>query len=594
MPDVVEDDETEEQSRRISEAGKLSFIAKGAKRLRSSSEMINGRLGLCVLTALITVSIPFAAAQDASTRHSQGLAIQGRVLNASGELVAEETVQLEEAEQAGSPGFVETKTDAAGAFSFSALKTGSYSVSAQKSGQHSHAITVAASSNGEQYKVDLVLEDSPAAPVGSSTSSQPSTQAMEFADKPSFTVAGVTDWTAAGGHGSDSSLRTSEALTRETLALKPMSSVHGQADLHGDANDANESETRLRTALAAAPREFEPNHQLGAFYLHAGQYAEAVRLLQTAYQINPANSDNERELALALKEAGDLSQARDHIQKLQAAHGDSADLHRLAGEIDEKAGDPLAAVHELEQAVRLDPSEQNYFEWGSQLLLHRAVLQAQQVFGTGAAAYPKSSRMLAALGTALFANARYDEAAIRLCAASDLNPADPEPYIFMGRVEMAAPNPLPCVEEKLARFAKQQPSNALANYFYAMALWKGQAQPPDQQALQEVETLLKKAIYLDDKCSEAYLQLGNLAASQRSFENAIGYYAKAIEVSPQLAEVHYRLGMAYDRIGEPEKAKQEFQLHDELKKQQAAEVDRQRREVKQFLVDGQPTYPAAH
>jgi len=127
-----------------------------------------------------------------------------------------------------------------------------------------------------------------------------------------------------------------------------------------------------------------------------------------------------------------------------------------------------------------------------------------------------------------------------------------------------------------------------------MALWKGQAQPPDQQALQEVETLLKKAIYLDDKCGEAYLQLGNLAASQRSFENAIGYYAKAIEVSPQLAEVHYRLGMAYDRIGEPEKAKQEFQLHDELKKQQAAEVDRQRREVKQFLVDGQPTYPAAH
>ncbi len=40
-------------------------------------------------------------------------------------------------------------------------------------------------------------------------------QGMEFADKPDFAVAGVTDWTAVGGHGSDSSLRTSEALTRE-------------------------------------------------------------------------------------------------------------------------------------------------------------------------------------------------------------------------------------------------------------------------------------------------------------------------------------------------------------------------------------------
>lgn len=576
----------------------MSFIAKRAYRLRLFSETVESWIGLCVpgvIAALIFVSIPFAAAQDVSSRHSQGAAIQGRVLNAAGGPVAGASVQLEQPEQAGVPGFVETKTDAAGAFSFAALKTGSYLVSAQKSGQHSHATTVVVSSNGEQHKVELVLEDSAAAPTGSSAPSQPSTQAMEFADKPTFTVAGVTDWTAAGGHGSDSSLRTSEALTREALALKPMSSMPGPADLNKDAKDGAgaESEARLRTALAAAPREFEPNHKLGEFYLRAGKYAESVRLLQTAYRIDPANSDNERELAQALKEVGDSPQARDHVQKL-LAHGESADLRRLAGEIDEKVGDPLAAVHELEQAVRLDPSEQNYFEWGSELLLHRAVLQAQQVFGTGAAAYPNSSRMLSALGTALFANARYDEAALRLCAASDLNPADPEPYMFMGRVEMAAPNPLPCIEEKLARFAKQQPNNALANYFYAMALWKGQALPPDQQALQEVETLLKKAISLDSQCGEAYLQLGNLSASQRSFEKAIGYYTKAIEVSPQLAEVHYRLGMAYDRIGEPAKAKQEFQLHDELKKQQAAEVDRQRREVKQFLVDGQPTYPTAH
>ena len=39
---------------------------------------------------------------------------------------------------------------------------------------------------------------------------------MEFADKPDFTIAGVTDWTAVGGHGSDSTLRTSEDLARET------------------------------------------------------------------------------------------------------------------------------------------------------------------------------------------------------------------------------------------------------------------------------------------------------------------------------------------------------------------------------------------
>ena len=263
------------------------------------------------------------------------------------------------------------------------------------------------------------------------------------------------------------------------------------------------------------------------------------------------------------------------------------------GELDEKMGDPLAAVHEDEQAVRLDPSEQNYFAWGSELLLHRAVWQAAEVFRNGAKAHPNSARMLAALGTALFAGARYDEAAASLCSASDLNPADPEPYIFMGRIEMAAPKPLACVEPRLARFVQQQPANALANYLYAMAIWKRQEQAPDEKARQQVESLLTKAVAIDPKCGDAYLQLGILYSSQRHPEKAIGFYTKAIEADPQLGEAHYRLGVAYDRLGMPEKATQEFQQHDEIEKLQAATVERQRREVKQFLVvlEGQPGYP---
>jgi tetratricopeptide (TPR) repeat protein len=214
-------------------------------------------------------------------------------------------------------------------------------------------------------------------------------------------------------------------------------------------------------------------------------------------------------------------------------------------------------------------------------------------------AYPKSARMLAAMGTALFAGALYDQAADSLCQASDLNPADAEPYIFMGKIEMAAPNPLPCIEPRLARFVQQQPENSLANYFYAMAIWKQQQQPQpilDQKTFEQVQTLLAKAVAIDPKCGDAYLQLGILSTSQHNLEKAIGFYNKAIEVDPQLGEAHYRLGVAYDRIGSPEKAKQEFQLHDEIEKLQAAAVERQRREVKQFLVvlEGQPATPPVH
>jgi tetratricopeptide (TPR) repeat protein len=406
-------------------------------------------------------------------------------------------------------------------------------------------------------------------------------QAMEFADKPDFTIAGVTDWTAVGGHGSDSTLRTSEDLARETLALKPP----------GEAKQAYESETRLRAALAGAPGNFAANHELGAFYLHQGRYRDAIPLLQAAWQADPSNAGNEYDLAAALMGAGDFSQAREHAQKL-LAHQDKADLHRLLGELDEKVSDPLAAVHEDEQAVRLDPSEQNYFAWGSELLLHRAVWQAAEVFRQGTRAYPKSARMLTALGTAQFAGALYEDAATSLCAASDLDPADPQPYLFLGRIDMAAPKPLGCVSPRLARLVEEQPQNSLANYLYAMSILKGLDQTPDPKALQHAETLLNRAVTIDPKCADAYLQLGILSSSQHETQKAIGYYLKAIEAQPQLGEAHYRLGVAYDRTGQPEKARQEFQLHDEIEKQQAATVERQRREVKQFLVvlEGQSGY----
>jgi tetratricopeptide (TPR) repeat protein len=530
--------------------------------------------------------IPLAGAQQAT--------IKGTVLDSTGKPVSGASVRLQGQDvSSGVESGVESKTSAAGGFAFSALPAGSYTLIAEKSGLRSRSTIVVAFPAGSPKTVDLVLDADSHAPSPSST------PAMEFADKPNFTVAGVTDWTAVGGHGSDATLRTSEALARETLTLKPQGAAP-------DATEANQSESRLRAALAVAPGSFEANHQLGEFYLHAARYRESVPLLQAAYRVDPVNRGNEYDLARAYEETGDLPQSRDHVEKL-LAHHDDAGLHRLLGELDEKMGDPLAAVHEDEQAVRLDPSEQNYFAWGSELLLHRAVWQAAEVFKNGTRAYPKSARMLAALGTALFAGALYDQAADSLCQASDLNPADAEPYIFMGKIEMAAPNPLPCIEPRLARFVQQQPQNSLANYFYAMAIWKRQQQPQpmpqpvphpvfDQKALQQVETLLAKAVAIDPKCGDAYLQLGILSSSQHNFEKAIGFYNKAIEVDPQLGEAHYRLGVAYDRIGSKEKAKQEFQLHDEIEKLQAAAVERQRREVKQFLVvlEGQPATPPVH
>lgn len=518
--------------------------------------------GICASTLLFPVT---CMAQPGPT-------IQGRVINAAGYPVAGATVSLQSND---SRNRLKIVTDAEGRFSFEKPESGTYRLFAETSDLRSGDVSVDLTGPAQQHAFDLVLNR---ALESSKTQTPRSPGGIDFSDEPSFSVAGVTDWTAAGGHGSDANLRASEALTRDTLMMKD-----GSAGAEGSRVAAAEAEAALKTALSKEPHSFEANRKLGEFYLEQNRLAEALPPLQAAFDMKPQNSGNEYDLARALAGSNDLTAARQHVQHLLAS-SPSADVHRLAGQIDEKAGDPLAAVHEFQIAATQDPSEQNYFEWGSELLLHRAIWQAKEVFERGVKAHPRSERMLTGLGAALFAGALYDDAAQRLCEASDLNPKNPEPYLFMGRIEVAAPSPLACVKNKLARFEREQPENSLANFFYAMAIWKESGPVLDEATERQVQSLLTKAVQIDPKCSDGYLQLGNLSSSKRDYRQAIDLYTKAIAANPDLSEAHYRLGIAYDRVGEKQKADHEFKLHEQINNEQKAAVEKQRREVKQFVV----------
>lgn len=537
----------------------------GSEAIRLGEERVSCRfLRLVAMAMLVPILSVVAGAQE------PGLAtIHGSVRDAAGAPIGDARVRLDH----GGTLAAETTTSAGGEFSFSGVAPGSYTVIAEKPGWLAAQSSINADGS-QSERVNLKMQ------MASAPSSSAALGGMEFADEPNFTIAAVTDWTAAGGHGSDTVLRASEALNREAIGLKP--EAKDQPPIPGT-EASKEQEKVLQAALAKAPGEFATNHALGAFYLAAARDSDAVPPLEAAYRIRPDDSANELDLAEALQGTGDFARAREHVGNL-LAHGENADVDRLAGELDEKLGDPLSAVKELERAVRRDPSERNYFEWGSELLLHRAVLQAKEVFEAGVKAHPDSERMLAALGAALFAGALYDEAAQRLCAASDLDPDDADPYLFMGRIAVAVSSPMPCVVPRLKRFSERQPANPLASYYYAMAIWKQNGQPVDKASAAPVEALLQRAVNLDNKCAVAWLQLGVLSYSRRDYPAAVDFFQRATAADPQLGEAHYRLGMVYDRLGERDQAKAELDLHEKIEREQKEEVERQRRAIKQFRV----------
>jgi tetratricopeptide (TPR) repeat protein len=466
-------------------------------------------------------------------------------------------------------------TDAQGSCRFAALPPGACTVSAMMTGYGQVSRGPISIQAAERQQITLTLPPSSAA--------QKSLDSVQFFEQPQFTIAGVTDPTSLGGHGSNAAAPAKDALSREVVALGGSASAAPPPP--------PSSEQALRQAAARHPTDFDANYRLGKLLLAQGQPSQALPYLQQASRLKPRDTRNNYELALAYSGAGDYARARATLQPLLAAR-DTADLHHLLGDIEEKSGHSVAAEREYQRAAQLAPSEANVFDWGAELLLHRAAEPAREVFHKGSRLFPQSARMLLGLGAAWFAQGAYDRAAAYFCRASDLAPADPHPYLFLGQVQEVESAPSAQVAARLERFLRLQPENARANYYYALNLWKRAEGGGNPAALSQAGALLRKAVSLDPGFAAGYLQLGILYAGQKQYPQAISWYKKAIAADPRLPDAHYRLAQAYMRAGDPAGGRAELRAYQQLAQQNAQAAQRSRMQQFVYTLRGQTSAAA--
>ena len=480
-------------------------------------------IALCILAMLCIFATGLAQSAE-STNHATGK-VWGYVRDSSGKPMVNASVSLQPVTGDQSPPASQMKTaytDLNGTYSFAPLQPGVYTVRSQVDGFAEAIIGPVSLSDNQTREIDLSLVASTSAPATNSPSAAAKQSAAkpEFFDEPQFTVAGVTQATNAGGHGSDTALRTTEALAKATLSL-------GKEPADGSGVSASTvTESSLRGAIARTPND-------------------------------PA-------------------------------------LHHRLGDLEEKSGNPLEAVREYQRAAGLDPSEPNLFDWGAELLTHRALEPASEVFIKGSHLFPESVRMLVALGVTWYARGSYERASQCLENASDLIPSDPAPYLFLGRIVSVETTPSQASVDRLSRFADQQPDNAVANYYYAVALLKQSASAGDTQGDQDatrsarIESRLEKTLQLDPRFGAAYLQLGVLSSRRSEFARAIPLYRKAIETSVDddstQAETHYRLSQAYLRTGDKAAAKQELELRDRIDRKIKQNTAREYRDIQEFVI----------
>jgi Flp pilus assembly protein TadD len=323
-------------------------------------------------------------------------------------------------------------------------------------------------------------------------------------------------------------------------------------------------ERRLTEAARRNPDSFDAQYQLASFYAQKGRLDAALPYLRRACAIDPTHYDSGHDLALALLETGNLNEARAQLERMLAVK-DVAELHNLLGNVYERADNFAVANDEYQRAAHMAPTEEHIFDWGNNLLQLHAYEEASQVFTAGLERHPKSARLHVGIGISQYSRGQYEDAVKSFSTAADLAPSDPRPYQFLGEMYGVAPAMGAEINKRLATFAKANPKNGLAQFYYAMSLWKGQSSPPDEAGMRQVETLLRQAVTLDRKLAKGFLELGILLSDQRRYKEAIPELQRAAQLEPDLAQAHYRLAQAYQRTGQKELADKELEIFEKLK-----------------------------
>jgi len=439
---------------------------------------------ICLLACYL-LPHTFASAQTSSRQ----IHIRGKVTDPTGALIPNATVTLDPDSETKLP---PVETNQEGIFELQADAGRRHVIRVARLGFKTRNIELSARARWTDT-LQIALEIAAVRFVDGVTSDQPAAkaEAPQFSDSPNFTIAGVTDWSNVGLHGSDVNVKTSEALTKDAAGLKHSSSP--------------------------------------------------------------------------------------------ALGGSEADAHRILGDEKEENGDPVAAEHEYELAVELDPSEQNYFSWGAELLLHRAGAPAVEVLTRGVMLHSKSQRMIEALGAAFYANGQYSEAAQQMCNAAELNLDDPEPYLFLGRIEASAKDTLPCSEDALRRFVSEQPKNSDANFYYGLVLLKNARRSQREADFRRAESAFRNALASRPSFGEVYVQLGLLYNARDQKDAALREFQNAVRVAPHLSDAHYQLSLACRRAGGAAKADEEMKKYEGLHLAEEAALEKERKEMKQFV-----------
>lgn len=468
---------------------------------------------------------------------SQSATVSGTVRDAEGNSVAGARLTL--TNQRAAEAKAQALSDERGKYRFEGVAIGEYSITAQFNGAEAKQV-IEISSASESRVIDLTLA------AGTAKTAQA---------PPKFEASGIRGLIDPGGYSAAANAAAASGL------------IAGIADINRTGKGSGASaakdwpcglESELAKAVQANPASAEANRRLGEFYLAHDQASQALPFLKKSHQIDSADYASSRDLAAAWIKTGQFDSARELLATM-AERQSKPELHQLMARALEGLGKFAEAAQQYQIAAREDPSEENLFGVGYELILAGSVADAANAFYSASERYPRSITLLLGAGSAAFLQGHAPEGISYFLRAADLEPTDPRAYAFLSSASETSPADSAKIRARFKRFYEVAPGNARACFYYALSLRNtgGANAVADGPT---VEELLKRAILLDPQFAKAYYQLGVMYANRGDYADAVKEYEAAVRLDPALNEAHYRLSIAYSRTKQPDLAEREMKI----------------------------------
>jgi tetratricopeptide (TPR) repeat protein len=340
---------------------------------------------------------------------------------------------------------------------------------------------------------------------------------------------------------------------------------------------SEQAQQESRSSGTQTAQEFQKDREAAKRYLSEEKAALAIPFLEKARAIDGSDFDNGFDLAQAYTQTGQLESARAEARHLLAIKN-TADVHTLIGSIETAAHSPNAAAAEYQIAAQMDPSEGRIFDFGRSLIGFESDADIR-IFSYGVEKYPKSSILRIGLGEAFDFHGNYEKAAEVLGQAMDIDPDDPRPMDFLGKLPVVSPETTKRIDQRFSQFLKTHPDNANTNYYLARDLLNPKSGAPSDDDLVRGEQLLKTAIRLDPNMADAYFEMGRLRERKGQQKEAVLAYEHAVRLSPDQEKYRYRLSFSYRAVGKTEKADEELRAFERLQSQHASVAPLKRHET---------------